>query len=467
MRLLDSPRAIYCIVGLGLLIRLIPLILVGGKFLAHENPSYDAMAWQLIHGSKFSPYWPPGLPYYLAFFHVIFGPGMLVARASMLAIYTAFSLLLYALVKDLSSRRAANLAVLAFALYPSYVRYAFNPSTEYPTAFCLLGIAYMTILLTRAPHWWHAAALGLVLGALALVRPNSLGLALIVPACLVFKTRKWGAAVTSVAVSSILVGAWLWKAHELAAHFVLFNDSNEENFVFANHPDTPLHVSCRDCPQEWRVPASFLRLEHEIDYKPTPERQRVLRDATIHYVFSRPDLFLVRIVNRLRAYFTFPVHYADPFRRSKMGAFMRGWLGGVITIAELCFFWPIMILAIVFCFNLPNFAKAREPAIAMLGIAAVYAVPCWLTWSQARYAFPVIPFFAVFALVLLDALFEKPWREVLRPVLVSTPRRTTLLLTLAFFAYIQIEWIALLVSSNTWRQPIQRATDVYYLSGGL
>lgn len=468
MRLLDSPRAIYCIAGLGLLIRIVPVILVGGKFLAHENPSYDGMAFQLIHHAKFSPYWPPGLPYYLAFFHEIFGPGMLVARASMLAIYAAFSFLLYAVVKDLSSRRAANFAVLAFALYPSYVRYAFNPSTEYPTAFCLLAIAYLAILLARAPHYSLAVALGLVLGALALVRPNSLGLALIVPTYLVFKTRKWNIALVTVAVSSVLVGAWLWKADELAGHFVLINDSNEENFVFANHPDTPLHVSCRDCPQEWRVPISFLRLEHEIDYKPTPERQRVLREATIHYVFSRPDLFLVRILNRFRAYFTFPVHYADPIvRRSNFGASIRGWAGGAITIGEICFFWPIMILAIVFCFNLPSFSKAREPAIAMLGIAAVYAIPCWLTWSQARYAFPVIPIFAVFAFVLLDALFEKPWREVLRPVLISTPRRAAMLLTLAFFAYIQVEWIALLVSSNAWRQPIQRATDVYYLSGGL
>jgi hypothetical protein len=146
---------------------------------------------------------------------------------------------------------------------------------------------------------------------------------------------------------------------------------------------------------------------------------------------------------------------------------MRGCIGAAITIGEICFFWPVMILAIVFCFNLPSFSKAREATIAMLGIAAVYAIPCLLTWSQARYAFPVIPLFAVFAFALIDALRERPWREVLRPVLISAPRKAALLLTLALFAYIQIEWIALLISSNTWRQPILRATDVYYFSGGL
>src|ERR1700761_521144 len=181
MRFLDSRCAIYWILGLGLLIRIIPLMMVGGKFLAHENPSYDLMASELIHHVRFSPYWPPGLPYYLAFFHEIFGAGMLVARASMLVIYGAFSWLLHLVVKELSSRWAASLAVLAFALYPSYVRYAFNPSTEYPTAACLLAIAYLTIHVARRPRYWQAAALGLSLGALVLVRPNSLGLALTVP----------------------------------------------------------------------------------------------------------------------------------------------------------------------------------------------------------------------------------------------------------------------------------------------
>jgi 4-amino-4-deoxy-L-arabinose transferase-like glycosyltransferase len=461
MLFLDSRRAFYWILGFGLLIRIMALMLVGGKSLAHENPSYDGMALQLINHVKFSPYWPPGLPYYLAFFHEIFGTGMLVARASMLAIYGAFSFLLYALVRELSSRWTANLAVLTFALYPSYVRYAFNPSTEYPTALCLLAAVYLTLGLARRPRYWQAAVLGLTLGALALVRPNSLGLALIIPIYVLIRTGKWRVAVVSVVLSSVLAGAWLWKAYELTGHFVPMNDSNEENFVFANHPDTPLRVTCRDCPEEWQAPASFLQLEREIDYKPSPERQRVLRDATVHYVLSRPDLFAVRILNRIRAYFTFPVHYADPLAgHFESGAWMRRWLGGFITIAEACFFWPIMILAVIFCFNLQSFPKARDAAIVLLGLAGVYAIPCWLTWSQARYAFPVIPLFAVLAFVLLGAGIEKPWREILHPGPLSTLRKTAMLLTLAFFAYIQIEWIVLIVRSNTWQQPIRRATSL-------
>ncbi len=92
----DSRYAIYLLIGLGVLVRLIPLALVGGKFLAHENPSYDVMAGQLLRNEHFSAYWPPGLPYYLAFFHALFGYGMLVARASILVAYVGFSFALHA-----------------------------------------------------------------------------------------------------------------------------------------------------------------------------------------------------------------------------------------------------------------------------------------------------------------------------------------------------------------------------------
>jgi 4-amino-4-deoxy-L-arabinose transferase-like glycosyltransferase len=461
MRFLGSRQTIYWILALGLVIRVIPLMLAGGRFLAHENPSYDGMALQLISHVKFSPYWPPGLPYYLAFFHEIFGPGMLVARASMLAAYGAFSLLLYALVRDLASSWAANLAVLTFAAYPSYVRYSFNPSTEYLTALCLLAAGYLTILIGRRPSYSRAALLGLSLGALALVRPNSLGLAFAAPIFLLIRTRRLGAASVTLLLSSALVGAWLWKTYEMTGRFVAMNDSNEENFVFANHPDTPLKVTCRDCPEEFDVPASFLQLEREIDYKPSPERQRVLREAAIHYVLARPDLFLIRMFNRFRAYFTFPVHYADPLAgHSRRSEPIRRWVGLLITVAEACFFWPIMILAIVFLFDLPSFPEAREGAVVLLCVIGIYALPCWLTWSQARYAFPVIPVFAVFAFILMDAVRQKPWRDVVSPVLLSFPRKSALLLTLAFFAYIQVEWIVLLIRSNAWQRPIQRIERV-------
>jgi 4-amino-4-deoxy-L-arabinose transferase-like glycosyltransferase len=406
---------------------------------------------QLMRNEHFSVYWPPGLPYYLALFHALFGNGVLVARASILVVYIGFSFALYGLIKHLGSRRAGNLAVLVFAFYPSYIRYAFDPSTEYLTATCLLVIVYCTILTVRNPSLWLAALLGLSLGAIALVRANSFALVILVPAYLVLRTRRWKLAILCLLTSLILVSAWIWKVSEMAGRFVFINDSNEENIVFSNHPATPLYLTCRDCPIYGPLPGGFLELEHEIDYKPALDQQRRLRQTTIRFVLTRPDLFALRTLNRFRAYFRFPIHYADPLvRHSQTGRSMRQWLGGAITVCEAAFFWPLMALAIISCFNLPSLRIGSDVLLIALGVVAAYALPCWLTWSEPRYAFPVIPIFAVFCFALLDSLLTRPRRQVLAPVLNSVSRKRAMLLTLSIFFCIQIEWIVLIVSASAW-----------------
>jgi 4-amino-4-deoxy-L-arabinose transferase-like glycosyltransferase len=449
---LESRNAIYFVIALGVLVRLIPLVLVGGKFLAHENPSYDVMAGQLLRNEHFSAYWPPGLPYYLAFFHALFGPGMLVARVSIIVVYVAFCLVLYRLIEVLKSRRAANLAVLVFAFYPSYVRYAFDPSTEYLTATCLLAIVYCTVLIIRKPSFGPVVLLGLSLGAVALVRPQSVGLAIVVPAYLALQTRRWTVAIVSLLLSALLISAWIWKVSTVTGRFTFINDSNEENFVFSNHPVTPLYLTCRDCPIYGPLPANFLALENEIDHKPPLEQQRQLQQTTVHFILSRPDIFVLRTLNRFRAYFRFPIHYADPLvRHSQAGRSMRRWLGSAITALEVAFFWPLMLLGIVSCFNPPALRIDPRSLFTTLAVVTVaYALPCWLTWSEPRYAFPLIPVFLILCFVLLDSLLVRPWREVLAPVLHSTSRKRLMIGTLAIFFCIQIEWIVLIVSAGAW-----------------
>lgn len=85
-----SRWVVHLMVAFGLAIRIAALSRVGGRSLFYENLTYDVTGLQLLAGEKFDPYWPPGVPYYLAFFHWIFGPGMLVARASMLLVYAGF-----------------------------------------------------------------------------------------------------------------------------------------------------------------------------------------------------------------------------------------------------------------------------------------------------------------------------------------------------------------------------------------
>ena len=443
-RLLDSPYAKYFAVVFGLLIRIIALARIGGRFLYYENTAYDRMAIQLLHNVRFSPYWPPGVPYYLMLAHTLFGEALLVARASILLVYVAFSFGLYALVRELWSRRAANIAVLLFVLYPSYIRWSFNPSTEYPAAACLVAIVWLTAVTIRKRSVGVAVALGLLLGILTLVRGSSMGLVLLVPVILLYRTRLFTLAFVPLLIAALPVSAWLWKAHDMTGRFVMINESNAENLFQSNNAYTPLYNTCMGGPVPWNIPPQLAAMQRDIECQPPGEQQQTYRRLAIQHILSRPDLFLLRSFNRFRAFFCFPIHRGEPLTGRANATPSRGWLGLAITVFELCFYWPIMILAIIFCFNLPKVRFDPKNAALLLGTVLVYVFPCFLTCSQPRYNFPVVPLFAVFACVFLDSLIDKPWRDLVIP-----RYKLAMILTLAFFAYIQIEWIVILVSSGT------------------
>lgn len=446
---LDSNRAVYVIVGVGLILRIVVLGMVGGRPLENENATYDHMALQLLRHENFSPYWPPGVPYLLLFAHKALGEGLLVARASILPIYAGFSAVLYRLVREASTRRAGNLAVLAFAFYPSYIRWSFSPTTEYPAAACLVAVVYLEILTIRRRSYATAVALGFSLGALALIRASALPFIVLAPLYIVLKTRRLGLALASLMVCCGLVSAWVWKAYSMTGRLIMINEANWQDFFLANNPATPLYSTCPGGPVEWDSSRVSLMLQ-PMQGEPPDVQQRLYRDTAVRYIVSRPDLFLLRTLNRFRAYFGFPIHRGEPLVKGLDILRGRRLIGLGITVAELCFYWPIMVLAIGFLFSLKNSPITTDHMVVILGAALAYAVPYWMSCSQPRYNFPVVPLFAVFAVMLLDSLLERPKAEVLQPLLQSPRRRRAMLAALAVFFYIQIEWIVFVTVSGAW-----------------
>jgi hypothetical protein len=133
------------------------------------------------------------------------------------------------------------------------------------------------------------------------------------------------------------------------------------------------------------------------------------------------------------------MHRGEPLTRYSGLAMLRGGPGVTITVLDLCFYLPIMMLSVVFCFNYSSLAVKGYSLLAILGFSLIYASPYWLTCSQPRYNFPVVPLFGVLAAALLDAWVERPWKDILAPVVHSGRRRRAMLFTLVFFIYIQIE----------------------------
>ena len=439
-RFLEWSRAIYIILVTGLALRIAALSMVAHVPLRNEAPGYMQMALQLLHHENFAPYWPPGVPYYLLFAQRLFGESILVARASILLVYLAFTVFLFFFIRRIAGLRAANLAAVIFVFYPPYVRDSFNPSTEYPAAATLMAIVFLVTLAGRKSGFTTLMLTGLALGALILIRPSSLLVALFVLLYLLKRSRKLWVPLVPLVIAALLVSAWLWKAYSMTGRFVRINDSNSQNFFWGNNPYTPIYTTWGEGQDALGMSSAYRAELAAITSQPPEVQNQLYTKLAVHYILSRPDLFLLRSFNRSRAYFGFPVHYAEPLK-TVMGVKGRKWISLLLTAADVAFYWPLMMLAIVFLFIDDHSLLPSDHRLALLGAVAAYALPYWFSEAQPRFNFPVVPLIAVLAVLLIELLLRKPASEVLRPVIVSVRRRRALLVALVAFVYIQIEWI--------------------------
>jgi hypothetical protein len=302
---------------------------------------------------------------------------------------------------------------------------------------------YLGIRAIRKPSYLLSTVLGLTLGSLALIRASSVLLVVLAPPYLYQRTKRCGIALATLLVSLTLISSWLWKAYDMTGRFVLVNDANAQNFFLGNNTSTPLYNTCPDGPVKWDVPAEFTSTLKKLTREPPEVQDRIYRAIAIRHILSRPDLFLLRTFNRFRVYFSFPIAHGEPLTKGVHLGDMPTWIGAVLTVFQLCLYWPIMSLAIIFLFNI----RGADYVPSIGGAAILYAIPYWITFSQPRFNFPIVPLFAVLAVALLDSL-ARSWDDALEPVLHSARRRHAMLFTLAFFAYTQMEWILFVLSSK-------------------
>jgi hypothetical protein len=242
----------------------------------------------------------------------------------------------------------------------------------------VMGIVFLMTLTGRKPTFSFVALTGLALGALILVRPSSLLVAAFVCYYLFKQLRSMRIALAPLAVAAILVSAWLWKAYTLTGQFVPINASNSQNFFWGNNPYTPLYATWGEAQGELGISEGYRSLLAEIDREPPQVRDRLYTTLALRYIISKPGLFVLRTFNRARAYFGFPVHYAEPLK-NVFGRQTRMRASIAITLMDVFFYWTILALAIVFLFNGENSSFAPDYRLGLLGTAAAYALPYWVS----------------------------------------------------------------------------------------
>jgi hypothetical protein len=199
-----------------LAVRLLVVAWAGTRFPpAHDGVRYDALASRLAEGLGYTWRWPDGAVTAVAHYPVGY-PGLLaLAYAALgrsvvsagvlnacLGALAAFAV--HRLASSAAPKPFPLVAGLAMALHPGLVLYTTSIMTEGATAALLAVAAWLAAGSARSPSRIRLAAIGLVLGAAGLVRPQSLVLAPLLGAL----AARWRGAAAATLAAGIVCAPW-------------------------------------------------------------------------------------------------------------------------------------------------------------------------------------------------------------------------------------------------------------------
>lgn len=439
VRLVLSKRStFFFLVGAGLAIRLLFLPAIVHQPLMSDAADYDEMALRLLRGEAFVPYWPPGLPLYLAAIHGLFGSSTVVVRLAMLLFYAGTSWFLYS-TTFLVTREptAGNIAVALLAMSPSVIHSSIEPLTQLPTAMFLMIIGCCMLRLYTEVSAGNVGLVAISIGCAGLIRPSTLVLIVIFPLYLLWRTRRLLPAASAFLVGVVIIGAWIGYVHQKTGRFVKINTANSRNFYLGNNPYTPVYRTWQlgSHHDEKDVPRAYLEQNAAIRKLDLVPRDAEYMRLAEEHIRQHPGMFLLRTFNRICAYFAF-----DTFAGSFLIAFygFPKIVGLVVLAIDALFYLVIAIGSILYLFSLPDFPHCTPRQNMLLGLALLYAAPYFIAFSHPSYHFPIEPILMALASAFFVLIISGQW-NVVRAAL---HRRSRMLaIVLLSFAFVQIEFL--------------------------
>jgi 4-amino-4-deoxy-L-arabinose transferase-like glycosyltransferase len=442
----DSKRTILTVVLFGFLLRLSYLLLVSRILLVGDSFSYHTMTLQLMNHIPFAPFWPPGIPLYLMGLYYLFGVSEFIARVGMILWYLLFSGIAYSFIKYLLDRASANIAVLLFSIYPTFIYYSVEPVTQLPAATCLVAAAYLLCTIPKRLSILLPIALGITLGYASLIRPSFSPLIILASIFVFIGTRKVVFSAVPIFIALLVITPWIMKTKSLTGEYVAINYANSTNFFLGNNQYTPLYKTWwfgSHAAGEQDVPEAFSQLLDTIQSNPPAVRDKLYKQLAFDHIIARPDLFILRTVNRIRNYFAFD---------TGVGAFLikqyhiNKFVGLGLIAMDMVLYVFLMITALLyFTTGMGGFIDTYKSWVLLI-FAIGYAFPYWFAFSHPTYHVPIMPLIGVFSVAYLVHCMR---HSIALPAGEFTPRTRWKYLTpvvLFIFVAIQIEWVVVMVS---------------------
>jgi hypothetical protein len=390
-------RSVVAILAIGLLLRLVWALIVPVAPVS-DSHAYEVFARNLVSCGTYgwqcdepSAYWPPGTSMLYAALFKLAGPGYRAIIALNLALFVGTTWLTITLCDEWFGARAAAIAGLLLAVWPSQVQFTTVLASEQPFTFGLVGGLF---LWTRVgwPRWRSALCAGLAFGVTSLIRPT----ALLIPGLLagtdVMRTRKIGPIVSKAlvvyAVLLAVVAPWAVRNSRVFGRMVLVSTNGGSNLWMGNHeaaqggytelpPEaTAIHNEAARDEYLGQEAKRFIR-RHPLQFLQLAVRRLVITHAgeSIGVVWNEPGLSerfgpgAMKLLKLGNAAF--------------WGLVMLAALAGAVMLARSAGVWSALIMPAVFLW-------------------AYFALVHALVVAQDRYHFPSIPFIAALAALAAD-----------------------------------------------------------------
>ncbi|RUL85596.1 hypothetical protein [Tautonia sociabilis] len=388
--------------------------------LVSDSWAYDTLAKNLAeHGGYFlfepdrpTAFWPVGGPALYALAYLLLGPGRTAILATNLVVGVSWVVLTAVLTRSWFGRRAAWVAGLALALWPSQIQ-----STTLLLSEPLFNLLLVLMLLGwgRLPAsrpMLRGLALGPVMAALAYTRPIGALLPMVMAWCRLLSADRPRAEVprlavevaTSLAVMAVLIAPWTARNYRAFGQPVILQSSGGTNLWNGNHPPG-------EEPSDWD-PAVIGADPSELN---EAELSSAKKRVALDYIRSQPLAFLGRCARRvvlLHDRETITVVWNEQGLRDRFGP-------GVITplkAASSAYWLAVLAAALVgsglLLVRVGPIRWAGHPAIVLWGyFSAVYVI----TTAFDRYHFTSLPMVAALAGYAAAWLSGAPIREAVGP----------------------------------------------------
>lgn len=401
MRLSPGQQAVRLFL-VALALRLVWVVAAGvlGVEQASDAGWYHARAVEIALGNGYAisghptAYWPVGWPGLLGVLYAVFGSAQVVGTLANAAFGALSAPLTFALAQRLGqNNRAGWIAGLLIALHPNHVVYAALLMAE-PTALLLLlgGLLLLWRAVERGPVW--AVAAGVLIGALALVKPQYVTLAgcwLLAADCRRGeKGGMWGRRLGILAIAgvaaSVVCAPWIARNAQLYSAAPVLSNNDGVNLWFGNNPRaTGAYISDSLVDRAYALPG-------ENEY----EQNLRARTLALDYIRARPLEAVGRVP--LKLWYLWRAD-AEGFTLALRGLPEGSGAASAVGIAKyIAQGWWLLFVGAFIWSAIPRFTgRTARQRWSWVPLVAVGIVSLWgvLWFGDGRFHYPAIPFMAV------------------------------------------------------------------------